>query len=327
MSETSTPALRRRVAVTAMGVISPLGVGLGENLASLRAGRDAVFGVSTFDVSRCRAKTAGQVARTFAARDRELHGVSEWMIQAGTEAHAGDPGFAPELAVIGTTSGGMSCGQDFHRAQIERRRPRERARWLANYMPQKAVNDALGVIGCVCPAQIIANACASGTNALGHAFRLVRAGLHERVLCGGFDVISELVFVGFDSLQAATTEKVRPFDRRAQRPRARRRRGGAVRWRNSNPPSKRRGAPIIAEISGYGISTDNHHLTQPHPSGIGPRAGDASARSRMRGGKPRRGGLHQCARHGDDHSTTRREGAAIAKIFRATRAGQFDERR
>ena len=59
---------------------------------------------------------------------------------------------------------------------------------------------------------MIANACASGTNAIGHAFECIRSGRYERVLTGGYDAISELVFVGFDSLQAATPEKCRPFD-------------------------------------------------------------------------------------------------------------------
>ena len=301
----------RRVAVTTMGVISPLGLGLGENLASLRAGRDAVSGVSSFDVSRCRAKTAGQVAPTFAARDRKLHAVSHWMIRAGAEARAGDAGFAPELAVIGTTSGGMSYGQDFHRAQIERRRPRERARWLANYMPQKAVNDALGANGFACPAQIIANACASGTNAIGHAFRLVRAGLHERVLCGGYDMISELVFVGFDSLQAATTEKVRPFDK--NRSGLVLGEGAALLCLEEWDAAQRRGAPILAEITGYGVATDNFHLTQPNPSGIGPRLAmeRALADARRRADEIDYINAHGTATTFNDAT----EGTAIAQIF------------
>src|SRR6202008_3897633 len=98
----------------------------------------------------------------------------------------GDSGFVPELAVIGTTSGGMSFGERYQRAQIARERPRERAAWLATYMPQKAVLDALGVCGWRAPMQIIANACASGTNAVGHAAQLVRSGIHRSVLCGGY---------------------------------------------------------------------------------------------------------------------------------------------
>jgi 3-oxoacyl-[acyl-carrier-protein] synthase II len=95
----------------------------------------------------------------------------------------------------------------FYRAEINRTRRRERAHWLANYLPHKPVVDALHACDYHAPSQIIANACASGTNAIGHAFELIRSGAHRRILCGGYDAISELVHVGFDSLQAATPEK------------------------------------------------------------------------------------------------------------------------
>ncbi len=222
-----------------------------------------------------------------------------------------DGGFRPELMVIGTTSGGMSFGEQFFRAQISRELPEHRAGWLANYMPQKAVLDAQAAAGFSCPSQIIANACASGTNAVGHAFQLIRAGLHRAVLCGGYDVISELVFVGFDSLQAATAEKIRPFD--AGRSGLVLGEGAALLALEERESALRRGAPILAEVTGYGISTDNHHLTQPHPSGIGPRLAMERA-------------LEDARRHANDvsyinaHGTATTfndatEGAAIAQLF------------
>jgi 3-oxoacyl-[acyl-carrier-protein] synthase II len=146
---------------------------------------------------------------------------------------------------------------------------RHRGNLLANYLPQKPVQDAQAVCGFAAPSQIIANACASGTNSIGHAFGLIRAGRYERVLCGGYDAISELVYVGFDSLQASTSERIRPFDK--NRTGLVLGEGAAVLTLESFESARRRGAPILAEVIGYGISTDNHHLTQPHPSGIGPR--------------------------------------------------------
>jgi 3-oxoacyl-[acyl-carrier-protein] synthase II len=191
------------------------------------------------------------------------------LMAAVSETRAADPAFRPEYMVIGTTSGGMSFGESFYRAQVARQRPRARAAWLANYSPQKAVLDAQAAVGRIAPVQIIANACASGSNAVGHAFELVRAGQYERVLCGGYDAISELVFDGFDSLQASTPEKIRPFDR--ERTGLVLGEGAATLALEEWDSAARRGAPIVAELAGYGISTDNHHLTQPHPSGIGPR--------------------------------------------------------
>jgi len=89
------------------------------------------------------------------------------------------------------------------------------------------------------------------------------------VLTGGYDALSELVFVGFDCLQAATPEKCRPFDR--DRSGMVLGEGAAVLALENFESARRRGARILAEIIGYGISTDNHHLTQPDPSGNGPR--------------------------------------------------------
>ena len=257
----------RRVVITALGVVSPLGIGAVENEASLRAGRDGVSPVTTFDVSKTRAKTTGQIGKLQLAK--RLHPSSQMMIAAAREVAAGNPSFSPELIVIGTTSGGMSFGENFHRALIEKRHAREAAFWLANYMPQKAVLDAATDRGWSAPSQIIANACASGTNAIGHAFRLVRAGKYQRILCGGYDALSELVFVGFDSLQASTPEKIRPFDK--NRTGLVLGEGAALFALEEMDSARGRGAQILAEVTGYGISTDNHHLTQPHPSGIGPR--------------------------------------------------------
>jgi 3-oxoacyl-[acyl-carrier-protein] synthase II len=313
MPDSSASITRRRVAVTALGVVSPLGIGAAENLASLRAGRDAVTPVTAFDVSRCRAKTAGQVdaAWTFEPARKQWHRASHFAAAAMREMQLGDPAFAPELSVIGTTSGGMSFGERYHRAQIARERPRARAAWLANYMPQKAVLDALGVCGWRTPMQIIANACASGSNAIGHAAHLVRAGLHRSVLCGGYDAISELVYVGFDSLQAATPNKVRPFDK--TRTGLVLGEGAAFLALEEFESAKQRGAAILAEITGYGIATDNHHLTQPHPSGIGPRM--AMERALADAGREP-GDIEYINAHGT--ATTfndATEGLAIAQLF------------
>jgi 3-oxoacyl-[acyl-carrier-protein] synthase II len=140
---------------------------------------------------------------------------------------------------------------------------------IANYTPQKPVVDAQEAFGLVAPCQVIANACASGTNAIGHAFACIRSGRYQRVLTGGYDALSELVFVGFDSLQASTPERCRPFDR--ERTGLVIGEGAAVLLLEDFDSARAREAKILAEIVGYGISTDNHHLTQPNPSGSGAR--------------------------------------------------------
>lgn len=191
------------------------------------------------------------------------------MIAAMKEALAQAPAFDPELTVVGTTSGGMTFGEEYYRALHARGALRHTPTLIANYTPQKPVMDAQAVLGISAPCQVIANACASGTNAIGHAFHCVRSGKYERVLTGGYDALSELVFVGFDSLQAATPDKCRPFD--SQRTGLVLGEGAAVLALENFESAQARGANILAEVIGYGLSTDNHHLTQPNPSGSGPR--------------------------------------------------------
>jgi len=266
---------KTRVAVVAVGVISPLGFGLSETLDSLRKARDCVTPVTRFSVAQCRCKTAGQVpderllSKQRDTRAQRLHRASHMMTEALREALAHDPWFKPELMVIGTTSGGMSYGEDYYRSLHRHRRLRHSPTWIANYPGQKPVVDAQEAIGIAVPCQVVANACASGTNAIGHAFECVRSGRYQTVLAGGYDALSELVFVGFDSLQASTPEKCRPFDR--HRSGMVLGEGAAILALENLETARARGACILAEITGYGISTDNFHLTQPDPSGVGAR--------------------------------------------------------
>jgi 3-oxoacyl-[acyl-carrier-protein] synthase II len=264
-----------RVAVVAAGIVSPLGFGLNETLAGLKSNKDCVLPVSRFDVAGCRCKTAGEVADDRLSdylngrRGRRLHRASHLMIAAFSELRGQDPQFKPQLTVIGTTSGGMSFGQDYYRALKRQAGLGKSPEWIANYPPQKPVIDAQEAFGISAPCQIIANACASGTNAIGYAFECVRSGRYECVLTGGYDALSELVFVGFDSLQASTPEKCRPFDR--DRSGMVLGEGAAVLALENLEGAQARGANVMVEIAGYGISTDNYHLTQPDPSGSGPR--------------------------------------------------------
>jgi 3-oxoacyl-[acyl-carrier-protein] synthase II len=265
-----------RVAITAAGVVSPLGFGLAETLESLRSARDCVTPIMRFSVAQCRCKTAGQVAdarllanRVESVHSARLHRASHMMIQALQEVVAQQPEFEPELIVIGTTSGGMSDGERYYRSLQRAGDLRHAPTWIANYSAQKPIVDAQTAFGTSAPCKVIANACASGTNAIGHAFECVRSGRYQRVLAGGYDALAEMVFIGFDSLQASTPEKCRPFDR--HRSGMVLGEGAAVLVLENLESAQERGASILAEITGYGISTDNFHITQPEPSGIGAR--------------------------------------------------------
>ncbi|MGI9114267.1 MAG: beta-ketoacyl-[acyl-carrier-protein] synthase family protein, partial [Chthoniobacterales bacterium] len=279
-----------------------------------RSARDCVTPVNAFDVSKTRCKTAAQIddvrllPRTAKSRrDRRLHRASHMVITALDELLQQAHDFTPEIAIVGTTSGGMTFGESFYRSLGDRGECA--AARIANYPPQKQIADALEKFGIEAPAQVIANACASGTNAIGLGFSAIRSGRHERVLVGGYDAISELVFVGFDSLQAATPEKCRPFD--ANRSGMVLGEGAALLALEDFDSAQHRGANIIGEIAGYGISTDNHHLTQPNPDGSGPRRAMEQAVAAISPGQIGYINAHGTATIFNDSA----EGKAIAEVF------------
>src|ERR1700745_3828444 len=126
-----------RVAVVAAGVVSPLGFGLAETLNSLRKANDCGTAVTRFSVAECRCKTAGQVPddRLLAGlnkkrRAKRLHRASHMMIHALREAVMQVPQFEPELTIIGTTSGGMSHGEQYYRSHCRSGNLRHAPAWF-----------------------------------------------------------------------------------------------------------------------------------------------------------------------------------------------------
>ena len=305
----------RRVAIVAAGIVSPLGFGLTETLQSLRQARDCVTPVTAFPVDKTRCKTAAQIdderllSKAQRRRDRRLHRASHMVIAALAELLEAAPEFPPEIAIVGTTSGGMSFGENFYRSLGNGNGCS--AALIANYPPQKQIVDAMEKFGINVPAEVIANACASGTNAIGHAFNAIRAGRYQRILAGGYDALSELVFVGFDSLQAATPEKCRPFD--CNRSGMVLGEGAALFALEELETACSRGTEILGEIIGYGISTDNHHLTQPNPDGSGPRRAMEQALAQAKLGPDQVGYInaHGTATILNDSA----EGKAIMELF------------
>ncbi len=265
-----------RVVVTGLGLVTPLGPDAATNATALREARDCVTPVTAFDTTACRSHTAGQIDDTWLAaasavfpRARQWSRASQMMLLAVAEALRTAPGFQPDITVIGTTSGGMTAGEDFYRAARDGRIPARHARRIRGYVPQQPALDATAPFGFNAPIRTLSNACASGTNAIGHAFQLVRSGRARRALAGGYDALSELTFAGFDALQASTGEKPRPFDR--ARTGLALGEGAAILLLETLADARESGHPVLAEITGYGDSTDNHHLTQPNPDGSGPR--------------------------------------------------------
>src|SRR5205085_196787 len=155
--------------------------------------------------------------------------------------------------VLGTTSGGMSLGEDYFRQAIEKPHSnRKQPTRVLHYQAQRQGLDLADAFGFNGPIIIIANACASGANAIGHAWELLRRGQAERVLTGGYDALSQLVFSGFDSLQALSPTTCRPFD--AHRDGLALGEGAAVLTLETLNHAQNRGADILGEIVGYGAA-------------------------------------------------------------------------
>ncbi len=265
-----------RVVVTGAGIITSLGSGWTRNAEGFRAGRTAFRPISLFGVARQRVKVAGEVTlppalpptRLSERAKRRMDRAAKLLLHAAHEAWEQSQWVPAENIplVLGTTGGGMSLGEAVYQQAI--RPPHSRrgqASRVVHYQPQRQAMDLAEAFGFSGPVTIIANACASGANAIGHAWELVRRGRAERVLAGGYEGLSQLIFSGFDSLQALSPTECRPFD--AHRDGLALGEGAAMLAIETLDCANRRQASILGEIVGYGATTDAHHLTQPHPQG------------------------------------------------------------
>jgi 3-oxoacyl-[acyl-carrier-protein] synthase II len=266
-----------RVVITGAGVVTALGRGWETNARGFRAGQTAFRPVTLFDVSRQRARIAAEVdlpehlppTRLPEKKTQRLGRAARLLLFAAHEAWS-QSGWRPEhnpSVVLGTTSGEMSHGQDYLRQAMGTPGGlKKQATRIAYYQVQRQALDLCDAFGFSGPLTIISNACASGANAIGHAFEMLRGGRAERVLAGGYDALCHLTFAGFDSLQALAPTPCRPFD--AQRNGLTLGEGAAILTLETLAGAQNRGAEILGEIIGYGAATDTHHLTQPHPEGL-----------------------------------------------------------
>ncbi len=265
-----------RVVITGAGIITALGLGWKKNSEAFRAGTTAVRPVTLFDVSRQRVKSAAEVdipaelpqSRLTKRQVQRMDRATKLLLLAAHEAWH-QSGWQPSEnlpLVLGTTSGGMALGEAFYRQAIQTpKNSRKQATRVQQYQAQRQALDIADAFGFAGPITLIANACASGANSIGHAWELLRRGHAQRVLTGGYDALSQMVFGGFDSLQALSPTQCRPFD--ARRDGLALGEGAAILALETLDSARNRNAEILGEIVGYGAATDVHHLTQPHPNG------------------------------------------------------------
>ena len=284
----------RRVVVTGMGAISPVGKGVEENWKNLVDGVNGIDKITLFDTSDFKAKLDGEV-KDFNPRDYmdksdvlKSDRYAQFAIAAASEA-VGMSGIIgnvdPErLAVyFGTGIGGMATFVKEHNTLIKR----GPTRVSPFFVPMMIANMASGMISirynAQGPSMPAVTACASGTNAIGEAMRLIRHGYADAVITGGSEAaICECGVAGFINMQALSTADDRnsaslPFDRRrsgfviAE--------GGAALILEEYEHAKKRNAKIYAELVGYGSTCDAYHITAPRSDAEGARRAMSQALS------------------------------------------------
>jgi 3-oxoacyl-[acyl-carrier-protein] synthase II len=268
------------VVITGLGIITAMGHGWRANSNGFRDGRTALRPVTAFDVSRQSVQLAGEVDLPESlptnalppAQQRRMDRGGRLLLHAAHEAlHQADltAANAPDTLeiVLGTSAGAMAHGQEYYQKATQSGRSRRGQLTLAiDYLIPHQAGLLARAFSLTSPTTVISNACASGANALGHAYQLIRCGRSEMVIAGGYDALCHLVFAGFDSLKALSRTLPKPFD--AHRDGLALGEGAAVFVLERRAHAVARGAPILATVAGYGVATDCHHLTQPNPAGL-----------------------------------------------------------
>ena len=172
--------------------------------------------------------------------------------------------------IVGTTTGGLAIGEERFRRDLAGEAARCRVGdWVET--PVSVPADAIAAaFACGGPRLTVSTACSSGANALGIASDWILEGRATLVLCGGTDSLCRMTYSGFNALQALDAQPCRPFD--ASRAGLSLGEGAAMIVLEAEEHARRRGAAVLGELVGYGVSGDAHHLTQPRPDGAGGRA-------------------------------------------------------
>jgi 3-oxoacyl-[acyl-carrier-protein] synthase II len=266
------------IVITGMGAVTPLGGTFPTTWQRLLNGDDAAAPVTVFHTNGCRCRHAAEAIipdwpQVPEKKRQRWARASLMAVPAAAEALAQarllDDHSRSRLATlplsVSTTGGGMALGEAFLREVRLGHGPKDQFFRVARYSAQQQALDLQEALGFRGPVTIVANACASGANAIGHARDLIRRGDADTVLTGGFEALTELIYVGFDCLQAMTTETCRPFDR--NRSGLMLGESAAFMVLESEAHARARGAEILGVLAGYGHGTDLHHLTQPQPEG------------------------------------------------------------
>ncbi|MEB2285254.1 MAG: beta-ketoacyl-[acyl-carrier-protein] synthase II [Polyangiaceae bacterium UTPRO1] len=276
----------RRVVVTGMGLVTPLGTGVEKNWAALMSGRSGIGPITRFECADFPSRIAGEV-RDFVAEDwierREIKKMDAFIQYAVAAAQmAMDQAgwkIAPEEAdrvgtIVGVGMGGIQSIEQFHTLYRESRLRRVSPFFVAKVIANLAPGQISIRFGAKGVNYTPTSACASGANAIGEAFRNIRDGYQDAVIAGGAEAaLCGLGVGGFVAMRALSTRNDAP--ERASRPFDRGRdgfvvaEGAGILVLESLAHARARGARILGEIIGYGANADAFHITAPAPGGEG----------------------------------------------------------
>jgi 3-oxoacyl-[acyl-carrier-protein] synthase II len=277
---------KRRVVVTGVGLVTPLAVGTRATWEALLQGRSGIGPITRFDASAYESRIAGEVKGFDPALFLEKKEVkkADAFIQYGlAAAHfaLADSGFqvteensVRSGVIIGSGIGGLPLIEAMH----DILRERGPSRISPFFIPGLIANMAAGQVsiryGLRGPSSAPTTACTTGLHAIGDAFRLIQIGKADTMIAGGTEgVITPLAVGGFAAMRALSTRNDEP--EKASRPWDRDRdsfvmsEGAGIVVLEELEQARRRGAPIYAEIVGYGMSSDAYHISAPHPDGDG----------------------------------------------------------
>ena len=282
------PPERRRVAVTGLGAVTPLGEDVGSTWDAMLSGKSGIGPISLFDTEGYRTTIAGEVRgwepeKHFDRREvRRLDRFAQFFLvavrqalqQAGLTFEEDDPAAARAGVVVGAGFGGMGSFIDEIVTLTERGPDRVSPTGVPRVIPNMAAGLASIEHNLLGPVSCVVTACSASANAIGDGAELIRRGAADVVVAGGSEAaITTFGIATFAQARALSSRNDEP--QRASRPFDADRdgfvmgEGGAALVLEDMENALDRGAPVLAELTGYGMSADAYHITLPRPGGSG----------------------------------------------------------
>ncbi|EAQ75501.1 MULTISPECIES: beta-ketoacyl-ACP synthase II [unclassified Synechococcus] len=276
----------RRVVVTGLGAVTPIGNDVSQYWEGLRLGSNGVAPITLFDASRHACRFAAEVKNFDPSGMLDRKETKRWdrFCQFGVVASKQAVDQAQLLidestqhrigVAIGSGVGGLLMMESQAHVLADRGPDRVSPFCVPMMIPNMAAGLTAIALGAKGPSTAVSTACAAGSNAIGDAFRLIQLGLADAMICGGAEsAITPLGVAGFASAKALSFRNddpataSRPFD--AERNGFVIGEGSGILVLESLENARARGVEILAEVVGYGMTCDAHHITSPTPGGLG----------------------------------------------------------